>query len=233
MYNPKDIGVYYAVYNNKKAASFVLSNFRKHFPKNKVVLISDGGDDFSDISEEYNCIYHHLHNIFQAKPLHHYDTDRMKEWWRRQKLVCDETKADYIMILEDDVFVRNFFDHQPPFSLRGVRFHGSNGFRPRIVREIRAESGLNSFHYGMCGGSMYNASTFLEIYDDVIADIDENHSWRIKSGYDYRLLGAVDANITYHFNKRGYTYEDAPWLVERGKEPIEGYPVVHAWKDYY
>ena len=31
--------------------------FKGHFPDNPVVLISDGGDDFSDISEKFNCKY--------------------------------------------------------------------------------------------------------------------------------------------------------------------------------
>ena len=48
------------------------------------------------------------------------------------------------------------------------------------------------------------------------------------------MLGAVDANITYHYNKRGYKYEAAPWLAEalRG-EDIEKYPVIHQWKEHY
>ena len=39
-------GVYYQVYDNKKASRFVLENFREHSPENPVVLISDGGEDF-------------------------------------------------------------------------------------------------------------------------------------------------------------------------------------------
>ena len=50
-----EFGVYYAVYKNKKATNVVLTNFRKHFPDNPIVLISDGGDDFSDLAEKFNC----------------------------------------------------------------------------------------------------------------------------------------------------------------------------------
>jgi len=232
-YPANEIGVYYAVYKNKKASSFVLENFRKHFPDSKIVLISDGGDDFSDLASTYNCIYHHLHNIFDTVPLHFYDAERTKEWWKRHKIVCEETQAKYIMILEDDVFVRDRFDHQPPFDLRGVRFDGTNPFRPAIVRDIRKESGLDCYYYGMCGGSMYNSSVFLSIYDDIIADIDKNHNELINKSWDYRLLGAVDANMTYHFNKRGYFYEPAPWLAILNKENITGFPVIHEWKEYY
>ena len=35
---------------------------------------------------------------------------------------------------------------------------------------------------------------------------------------EYNMLGAVDANLTYHFSKRGYIYEVAPWLEKSEKE---------------
>jgi len=48
----------------------------------------------------------------------------------------------------------------------------------------------------------------------------------------YRLLGAVDANITYHYNKRGYKYEVAPWLGQITEGSLD-LPVIHQWKEYY
>ena len=36
-----EFGVFYQVYKNHKAVRFVLENFRKHFPDNPVILISD------------------------------------------------------------------------------------------------------------------------------------------------------------------------------------------------
>ena len=50
-----EFGVFYQVYNNERAVRFVLDNFRNHFPNNPVVLISDGGDNFSNVADEYNC----------------------------------------------------------------------------------------------------------------------------------------------------------------------------------
>ena len=50
-----EFGVFYQVYKNHKAVRFVLENFRKHFPDNPVVLISDGGDDFTYMADEFEC----------------------------------------------------------------------------------------------------------------------------------------------------------------------------------
>ena len=49
----------------------------------------------------------------------------------------------------------------------------------------------------------------------------------------WRGLGSVDLNITYHFNKRGYRYEAAPWLVEVREVNLLNFPVFHQWKENY
>ena len=53
-----EFGVFYQVYKNHKAVRFVLENFRKQFPDNPVVLISDGGDDFTSMADAVS--YTHL-----------------------------------------------------------------------------------------------------------------------------------------------------------------------------
>ena len=229
-------GVYYQVYDNKKAARFVLENFRESFPDNPVVLISDGGEDFSDVAEEYNCLYHYRENIFgnleNGYDRHSYNAYRTIEWWKRQKLVGEETGMVYVMIMEDDVYVRDEFDIQAPFHLRGVRL--AQPLTPMMVQEIREKAGFEAGVYGMCGGSMYNAKTLLSIYDDVVKDIEENMDrLQAEDPMQWRGLGSVDLNITYHFNKRGYKYEVAPWLVEIREGNLFNFPVVHQWKENY
>ena len=227
-------GVFYQVFRNNKAVRFALENFRKHFPDNPIVLISDGGDDFSEYEELYDCKFFMRENIYgnaenNYPPL--YNAYRTIEWWKRQKLVCDQTKMDYVMIMEDDVYVQRPFDIEAPFALRGVR--GGDSLTPKIKEDIKENSGLDSYIYGMCGGSIYNANIFLEIYDDVVKDIEENMDRLLVEDYSsWYLLGAVDANITYHYNKRGHKYEAAPWLGQVCEGNIH-LPVVHQWKEHY
>ncbi len=231
-----EFGVYYQVYNNKRATRFVLDNFRKHFPDNPVVLISDGGLDFSIIAQQYDCTYHMRENIFGNEEndydRHSYDSHRTIEWWKRQKLVCQETQQDYVMIMEDDVLVRGSFNIDPPFDLRGIRL--ANPLTPGMIKEIKELTGNDAGPYGMCGGTIYNAKTLLSIYDDVIEDIKNNMDRLQKEDpMQWRGLGSVDLNITYHFNKRGYKYEAAPWLVELREGNVGNYPVIHQWKENY
>ena len=231
-----EFGVFYQVFKRNKAFDFAIENLRKHFPDNPIVLISDGGDDFSDAAEEYNCKFFMRENIYgnaenKYPPL--YNAYRTMEWWKRQKLACDETGQDYIMIMEDDVWIKDSFKINPPFALRGIR-HG-DPLKTKMLEAIKYNSDLEANMYGMCGGSIYNAKIFNLIYDDVLKDVRDNMDRLLEEDYnEWYLLGAVDANITYHFNKRGYKYEAAHWLVEAFKEGnLDDYPAIHQWKEHY
>ena len=230
-----EFGVFYQVYKNAKAVRFVLDNFRKNFPYNPITLISDGGEDFTNIAEEFKCKFYMRENIFgdavNNYPKFPYNAYRTIEWWKRQKLACEFTGQDYIMILEDDVLVRKPFTIDSTFQLRGVRI--GNRFTGRMSQDVKDLTGDDASLYGMCGGSMYNAKTFLSIYDDVIQDIETNMDNMMKEDpISYNMLGAVDANITYHFAKRGYKYEVAPWLGEVREGNLD-LPVIHQWKEHY
>ena len=76
----------------------------------------------------------------------------------------------------------------------------------------------------------YDISSILH----VIEDIKNNHDRLIKEDrYQWKGLGAVDLNITYHFNKRGYEYQAAPWLVEVREGNYFSFPVIHKWEENY
>ena len=230
-----EFGVFYQVYNNKRAVRSVLDNFREHFPDNPITLISDGGEDFSIIAQQYDCSFHMRENIFgddvNKYPKFPYNAYRTIEWWSRQKLACEETGQDYVMIMEDDVLVQKHFTIDSPFYLRGVRI--GNNFTGRMIQDIKESSGDDASLYGMCGGSIYNAKTFLSIYDDVIQDIKDNMDRLMEEDPgSYNMLGAVDANLTYHFAKRGYIYEVAQWLGEVREGNLD-HPVIHQWKENY
>ena len=124
-----EFGAIYPCYNNKKATSFVLENFRRCFPNNPILLISDGGLDFSDVAEKYSCFYEWRDNIFGNSD-NGYNKDffnaaRTKEWYSRHKRACDLCQTDYMMLLEDDVWIREPFKLTEPFALKGVRIGGS------------------------------------------------------------------------------------------------------------
>lgn len=229
----KTFGAIFQCYKNKKATDFVLNNFRKFFPDNKILLISDGGDDFSDLADTYKCKYEHRKNIYGNPSVGYaYDSTRLIEWWDRQKSACDYCGTDYILLLEDDVLVTNFFEIDLNFHLIGP--NSGEPLTKTIIDEIKNCSNLDVTRYGICGGSMYNTKTFNEIYNQVIRDIEENHDALMNSSHGgYKLLGYVDANMVYHFGKRGYAFQGSPWLSEIMRGESRNKPIWHQFKDYY
>tara|TARA_B100000989_G_scaffold242944_1_gene189889 strand:+ start:1787 stop:2491 length:705 start_codon:yes stop_codon:yes gene_type:complete len=226
-------GCYYAAFKNEKATRFVLENFRKHFPKNPILLISDGGDDFSHLAEQFDCGYEQLHNIFEPKAAM-YCSVRMLEYWKRLKLSVDYCNKKYLMILEDDVYIRGHFEINRHFNLCGSR---RGAFFSSIAkRDIKEATSKDVNIYGMCGGSFFNTEIFNKIYDDVILDITHNHDDKIKNETDsWCSLGSTDSSITYHFCKRGYFYESNPWMIEvrEGNWSKSNHPIVHEYKEKY
>ena len=63
------IGVHYHCWKNRPNVIIALESFRKHYPNAPIRMVSDAGDDFSDLAEIYNCIFDYEDiNIFRAKP---------------------------------------------------------------------------------------------------------------------------------------------------------------------
>ncbi len=233
--NKNQFGCYYAAFKNEKATRFVLENFRKNFPENPIFLFSDGGNDFSHLAEEYGCGYEHSFNIFEPQR-EMLCSSRMREFWRRLKVSVDHCDKEYLMILEDDVYVRGYFEIDRHFSLCGSRIGAQ--FSTIAKRDIKKATSKDIHTYGMCGGSMLNTEIFNKIYNDVILDINENHDQKIKNKVDsWCSLGSTDSNITYHFCKRGYFYEPNPWMIEVRESQrswrTSDHPIVHEYKENY
>ena len=46
-----NIGAYFQAYKNAKATEFVIKSFREHHPESPITVVSDAGNDFSNICE--------------------------------------------------------------------------------------------------------------------------------------------------------------------------------------
>lgn len=235
------LGAYFSAYKNKNATRFVIDSFKKNYPESPIFLISDGGDNFSEFSDHYEGLaYEWMDNILGNEENNYkklpYEAFRMKSYWNRLKKAVDHCKSKYIMILEDDVLVNRRFSIPESTNISGL----SGPFlSDRMISDILSSSGISSRRYGMCGGSVIRCNTFLEIYESVISDIENNHDNFIESS-EYFLLGATDANLVYHFAKRGFEYQEAHWLSQLADVATAGgtpnamsYPVVHNYKEHY
>lgn len=233
---PKTLGAYFQAYKNKKATDFVLSKFRESYPNSPIMLISDGGEDFTDLASKHRTSYVYLKNIFGTSNVDtYYDSERMIEAWRRHKLAVDNAGCDYIMILEDDVLVQSQIDLHD-FDSRGVVV--GNHLPQAAIEEIERCGGkVGIGQYGLCGGAVYSSKAFLSVYESALAYTKEKHDeiyYRNPPAHPNRSVCAIDCNIVFHFNRCGYSYERAEWLGEVCRNPNwKSFPVVHQFKEHY
>ena len=138
IYNPY---IYFESYKN------VLNNLRKHYPNSDVFIYFDSFRDdiqkYSDVAYEHNCIF----NIRQEKMFYIHKEDSIEineskviEWLNRLKNICENTDADWILHLEDDVIIKREIKHFPTADVGTCREY----FRPGGGAIFKRESFLDS-----------------------------------------------------------------------------------------
>ena len=94
------IGAYYQCYKNRKSLNFVLDNYRKHYPQGNVVLVCDGGDDFTEESIRYRCNYIHDKKIETEKNLIFKGPDSAKKFIHRISENIHLIHEEFFILLE-------------------------------------------------------------------------------------------------------------------------------------
>jgi len=117
------IGFYYNCFKNKFATEQILIQTRKIYPENPIFLMSDNGDDFSDLANKYNCKYYYSEinilggRIINNKKVHCFTNETCaKEFLKIISLAINYCNTEYIILLEDDVFIHNKLSYLPIHS---------------------------------------------------------------------------------------------------------------------
>lgn len=142
--NLAKIGAYYQCFKNKPATDYVLAGFRHFYPDAPIILVSDGGDDFSDLAQKYNCLYFWRPNI----PSHNgkelaYNRENWLVWWKEFHKYVSLIEAEYIIFLEDDVDIRK------PISEEALIYDVNGLSEPILTLDI-----LDTRFPTLCGGKV-------------------------------------------------------------------------------
>lgn len=123
-YNPYK---YFESYKN------VLDNVRKHYPDSDIFIYMDNNRDdiekYVDISFKHNCniqIRNQKYDFINQKDSIETNLPKMMEWVNRIKTTCQNTKADWILNLEDDVIIKRKIQQWPEADVGTCRDY----FRP-------------------------------------------------------------------------------------------------------
>lgn len=213
--------VFFLCYKDIGGTDAALRCFRKFYPKATVHLICDGGLDQSEIAKRYSCIYYHESHIgLQIRV----GKESMHEWVRRFQRTCAECKEDWVLVMEEDVYVRRPI-HRPRFMIEGMEFGHKLYARP-IGRYIFARHPhLVNNGYGGGGGSLVNRKTALEAIR-LYFEREDFDQWKKMARYV-----ASDIWLTTMFMAAGYQYGPCADLVQTyftPEWPTTSHAIVHA-----
>ena len=211
------VGFYYNCYKNKNATDKILEQLRKIYPSEPVFLLSDKGDDFGDIASKYNCFYKYSDiQILGGRIVngvnHMCFTDEIcaKHYLKMIKTALEICNTDYLVFMEDDVFIHNIITHFPEHS--GGNFSKnlySDQLKPEYKNIIKETYPNLQFDYwNMAGGSIIHSATLLECINNT--SFDEIKRFDKLTLTSFELWHTNDILISYLLMINGKT-NDLQW----------------------
>jgi len=235
------LGVFHQVCNHLKATEEAIKSFRQYHPDNPYVLISDGGEDFLEIAQKYNCFYFHAKNNLGYRDHTHpsgiygMTKEETLTWLNRFNLACFICDTDHILMMEDDVHIRGEIHVPDDWEFAGQAKPGNllqEPFMNYLTEKYAVEWNVN--YYGTGGGSIFNAKTFLKNYKRVISIFNDEFDY-IKENLCGNI-GWVDVWMPTYYFLCGKKYRHNNLLTETTSNPIWAIskePIVHQYKVHY
>ena len=159
------IGAIYWCYKNKCATETVLKLFRRSYPIETCLLISDCGDDFTDIALKYNCKYFYSSPNLQIGTGTNNLQNGIIGAIRYKNYVKENIYEDYFILLEDDVIVLDRYStedlncsiHGDLVNKLSAPFNGT-----KMIDNLK----ITDTYYTGHGGSVYNTKDFIEMFEN-------------------------------------------------------------------
>lgn len=223
----KSLSVYHQCYKNKKATEFAVSQFRKYNPDTPYYLISDGGDNFSEIAEKYNC-----HFVLAPENIgtNYLEKEQAKIYLNRLRDAFSFSGTDYLLTMEDDVLCRGEIIVDETFNLAMSYVPGNKIYPPvfqRVVEKYKINPNLD--WYGATGGTILNRNIFFD--KEKVELIDKFMEEDFESS-----IGSIDQYIVLLYLLCGLECSVNGMLGETHRTPNwrdTNLPLIHCFKEMY
>jgi hypothetical protein len=212
------LGAYIQLYKNDGKGELMIKNFRKFYPNpinSPIYLVSDNGDDFTELAEKYGCKYEHS-LINTGVKNNGFTKEEMLVWLDRFQRCFAYCRTEYIIYLEDDVLVRKEINIDKNKKICGVK--AGNLIPNQVFDFLRNKYGKNIVNTegGACGGTIYDMLTFLKIYPQIIDLINESFDELYNI---YINIGCLDQFIPIAYAFAGIQYDKNDEIIETGRDP--------------
>jgi hypothetical protein len=206
------VGFYYNCYKNRHATENILKQLRIVYPEEPVYLLSDNGDDFSDIASAYNCQYKHSpvqilggRIVNGVKHMCFTDETCAKTYISEITAAIEYCKTDYIVLMEDDVFIHNKIKQFPQHAGGDTNINRFSimvhDFEP--IRKNYPEMRFDYWNLG--GGSILHCETIMECFRNTQFQEIRRFDYLCKSPFE--LWHTNDILLNYILMIRGKTVD--------------------------
>lgn len=230
------LGAFHQAYSNKKATENAIKSFRKYHPDSPYFLYSDNGLDFSEIAEKYSCKYKFCDIRIGYDKCFGFGVEGVFLWLERFYNSCVIMNCDYVIMMEDDILIKNKISLPEDCEVYGHSTFG-NKFNPKYLEYLSKKYNIIFLDdwYGSGGGSIFKVITFLENYDRIISIFKSELEEAIETKENINM-GWVDNFMTLFYLLCGKKQQPNPSLTEVTKNPNwrnSQYSIVHQYKEYY
>ena len=179
IYNEPSICAFYQCHKQPKSTIATLASFRKVYPTSSVYLFCDAGDDMSHIASHFNCRYEYITDrTGNGTTLYFLSKERFTSYVKRLLFAAQNSKEDFLMILEDDTILHN--------KIRRLKFdwnciksnhHYSGGGVTSLLktRNSSIPGYIRNMYFAGWGGVVLNRNFFVEHFSnekELLAAID-------------------------------------------------------------
>jgi hypothetical protein len=214
--------------NNSDATKFAIENFRKHFSTQKVKLISNNENDYTDFIKEYNIDFEF--STRNLLPKGRFDSiDSCYEWLKRINNTCVSYDTEWIIIFEPDVLTKDSNITFPEEDSAGlICWPWYNGLH-NLLSSINNRN--KNIGYGMCGGAIFKRQVFIDAYNKI-----NEFDLEYLSQLDDRIIIAGDCLINCFLQYFGATYglwDKLEDMTYPGWVEADNTCFIHGYKNLY
>lgn len=224
-----NIGAFFQCHKQPLATEKALEAFRRAYPDSTVILISDAGNDFSELASKHGALFF---QESESCPPSFDCADRKKfdlalSRWRHYLPLI---KEDYFMILEDDVFILR--PYTEPFC-GTINGNCVNKIPARAWSVLPDCAFREPLFYSGHGGSVYHKDSFLRCISNNALNDFVFANWRTMfwERIDFDVLCSVLVLLQGGTIHPLATHKE--YITNYCDEIFDRAHVLHQYKKYY
>lgn len=233
----KDLGFYMWAYSNLENVDYIFSKLRTAYPESHIVISSDAGEDFSEIAEKYKATkYIHgltRHGYPQKPERYGWTADEAKLYMDRFYEACAAMDCEYIMMMDEDVLVKEAFKFQENDIIMTPGIYNNIGSAG--MQWISSRGGRTDYpYYSFGGGSILRRTKFMQAYENHKEDFFNNYEEIYQKSMAEHAIGWGwnDSMIcSFMYADRAEFSTNLP-VIESGNEDDPA-PIIHKFKKFY